>query len=95
LKKMIEKLNRLIEENPTFPVKMFISRDEILEDFRWTEHGIPSVETTRWYRDREIYTGIDDIVEHFMDEYAMEELEATEKAMEKSIDVILIRTEPV
>jgi hypothetical protein len=96
MKEMIERLNKLISKYPDLPVEMLVDGEMLCDtsEFQFTQHGIKSVEIVKWYDEPEygIFTGIDNIVEHLMDTYEYSEVDATEKAMNESKDVILIKT---
>ena len=48
MKKKILELNKLISENPDFPVKLFVGSDELSDDDFYTSHEIVSVELSKW-----------------------------------------------
>jgi hypothetical protein len=95
MKEMIDKLNKLIQENPDCRVEILVNSEELCEEYKYTQHGIESVELSKWYVDEIIgmfLTGLDNIIEHLEDEYELSTIDATEKAMKESDDVILIKT---
>ena len=93
MKDKILELNKLIEENPEAPVKMFVGMDEICDDYFYTSHRIISVKLSKWFAiDEHIYNDEDELSEYYIDNNDMSEDEAREKAAADLIDVILIKT---
>jgi hypothetical protein len=86
----------LAEANLDREIHFCASSDEILEDSAWTSHEISRVEKGLWYNtDEQIFTNLDDVIEHFMLEYEDDdfgEKEAEEMAKEAMKPAILIYT---
>ena len=93
MKKKIAELNRLIEENPDMPVKMFVSNDEMCEDQGYTSHIIKSVKISGWCEIEEyIYLDEDELSEYYEENLGYIDDVAREMAADNLIDVILITT---
>ncbi len=93
VKNKIAELNKLIEENPDMPVKMFVGVDELCDDSFYTEHHIISIEISEWFQIEEhIYIDEDELSEYYEDNLECTEEVAREMAVQNLIDVILITT---
>jgi len=93
MKKMIAILNKLIDENPDMPVKMFVGIDTICDDYYYTDHHIVSVELSEWCQIEEYtYVDEDELSEYYIDNLGLSDEAAREMANENLINVILIKT---